>query len=353
MTSRFSHQALTGALSAALLAGCSAGSQFAPPTGSAGTQSAGFQQAASQPIASMDAPKSGRGRGRSVSPAWVMWTGCTINPATGQLEYYFINNSGHWLWLPTRANGKGGGSTLGGSSTNASDFEMAATGGTISLYSGKTLVTTLTGLSATASGVATDSRGNTFAAVNVTGAATVTEFAAGANTPTATYADKHLLSVQSLGIDKANRVFIEGTSVYGGIEVDELIGSGSFERLPVPASPTFGATAGGLAVQTSGKTTYLWINDLGNASEAANITRFEFTGTSLVKQRSFDYSGINGAIAVDPTGKDTSHVYAMNNVPTGSQYAVSGIEYAYPSGQIASQSSAQTESQESLAIFVK
>jgi hypothetical protein len=352
MTNRFSHQALTGALSAALLAGCSAGSQFAPPPGSAGSQPAAFQQAAVAAAAPMHAPKSGRSAG--VSPAWVMYTGCVM--INGHCVYYYINIWGVWEWIPTSIKRNSGGSTLGGSLAKAGEFDMATTGGTISIYSGKTLVTTLEGLKAAASGVATDSRGNTFAAVNVAGAATLDEFAAGSDTPTATYSDQNLKSVESLGIDKANNVYVEGQSQNGTIEVDEMIGSGGFESLA--QSGTLGSTSGGLAVQTSGKTTYLWINDLGNASDPTNIARYELTGKSLVKQSSFDYAGVNGAIAVDPTGKDTSHVYAVNNVAVTNgqaapEYSVSGIEYAYPSGQIVSQSPAQTANQESLGIWVK
>jgi hypothetical protein len=343
MTTRFSHHALTGALCAALLAGCSAGSQFAPPTGSAGSQPAAFQ-----PVAPMHAPKSGRGDG--VSPAWLMWTGAVL--INGKLHYYWINpRTYQWTWLPTTTKGSGG-STLGGSLAHANELNMATTGSAVVVYSGQKLVNTLTGVNGAATGVETDSRGNTFVAANTTGAAAVEEFAAGGNTLTATYVDHYLQSVASLGIDKANHVYVEGTSVTGGIEVDEMFGS-SFKALAVPGSPTMGATPGGLAVQSSGKTTYLWINDLGNASDPANITRYAFTGKSLVKQSSFQYAGINGAIAVDPKGKDTSHVYAVNNVAAGSQYSVSGIEYTYPSGQIASQSSAQTASQESVGISVK
>jgi hypothetical protein len=341
MATRISHHALTGALCAALLAGCSAGSQFAPPTGSAGSQ-----PAASQPVAPMHAPKSGGDLG--VSPGWVDVTGSVI--VNGKLRYYYINNHNVWIWDTFSAKSTGG-TTLGNSLAKASELNMATTGSAVVVYSGKKLVNTLTGLSAVATGVETDSRGNTFAAVNVSGAAAVEEFAVGSHTPTATYSDPNLASVASLGIDKANHVYVEGQSQSGAIEVDEMIGSGSFESLAQPGA--LGATSGGLAVQTSGNTTYLWINDLGNASDPANITRYAFTGKSLVKQGSFAYTGINGAIAVDPKGKDTSHVYAVNNVAAGSQYSVSGIEYAYPSGQIASQSSAQAASQESVGIWFK
>ncbi|HEY2475612.1 MAG TPA: hypothetical protein VGI19_12550 [Candidatus Cybelea sp.] len=333
--SRFTGQLLAGAVSAALLAGCNGGSQFAPPTGSAASAPATLGEAGAKHA--------------GVSPGWVMYTGCALH--NGQLQWYWINPRNYvWYWLKTSHITKGD-STLGGSATQATALAVATTDDTVVIYSGKKPVTTLTGLNGAASGVGMDSRGDTFAAVNVGSEATIDEFAQGATTPTATYADPNLTSVASLGIDRMNRVYVEGQSQTGTIEVDEMAGSGSFE--PLAQAGALGATAGGLAVQSSGKTTYLYVNDLGNASEPANIARYEFTGKSLIKQGSFEYSGTNGAIAADPSGKDTKHVYAINNVPAGSQYSVSGIEYAFPSGQIVVQSSAYAASEESHGIWVK
>jgi hypothetical protein len=333
MINRFSYNALTGALFAAILAGCSAGSQFAPPAGSAGSMAAEAS------------------RGGIVSPAWVDWTGIAYNSATGTWQYYYINIWNQWKWIPAMKTKSGGGSTVGGSLANLAEVDVATTQGVIDIYSGKKIVNTLQGLSGVASAVETDSRGNTFAAANVSSGSVVEEYAAGSDEPTATYADENLQSVTGLGIDKANNVYVEGQSQDGSIEVDEMVGSGSFESLAKPGA--LGATAGGLAVQSSGKTTYVWIDDLGDGSDPANITRYEFAGESLVKQDSFEYSGIDRGIAVDPTGKNTSDVYAMNNVPTGSQYSVSGIEYEYPSGKIVAQSTANTASQESVGIWRK
>lgn len=338
---RLSNTALAGAVCAAILAGCSAGSQFTPPSGPTGSSATAFQQAAPMHVAD-------RGHGRSVSPDWLDWTGCII--INGKCHYYYINIWNQWIWLTTTVKKSSGGSTLGGSLAKANEFDMATTTGTIAVYTGKTLLTTLTGLKASASGVATDTHGNTFAAVNTTGGVTIEEFASGSKTPTAAYADANLSSVASIGIDQADRLYVEGQSQKGNIEVDELAGSGSFVAVAQPG--TIGATAGGLAVQTSNKVTYLWINDLGNASDPANIARYQFDGKSLTKLSSFEYAGTNGAIAVDPTGKDPSHVYAVNNVATGSEYSVSGIEYDY-SGNIVSQSSAQSASQQSIGIWAK
>lgn len=330
MTTRLSHNALAGALCAALLAGCSAGSQFAPPTGSAGPQSA--------------PTTAGR---HGISPDSFLITYYII--VNGHVYWWYLNT--HGVWGHGEIGGAFQGSNLGGSETQTKALDVAMTNSAIGLYSNKKLVGTLTGLSGAAAGVGTDSHGNTFAAVNGTGGVAVEEFAKGATTPTGAYSDPNLTSVDSLAIDKANHVYVEGQSQAGTIEVDEMAGSGSFESL-ASGSGSLGATAGGLAVQTSGKSTYVWINDRGNASEAATISRYKFTGTSLVKLSSFQYSGINGAIAVDPTGKDTNDVYAVNNVPTGSQYSVSGIEYD-ANGQIASQTPAETTSAESLGIWIK
>jgi hypothetical protein len=339
-----SNRVLTGAVCAALLAGCSAGSQFSPPTGSAGSQAAGFQQADAQPAATVHVAKSGHEAG--VSPDWVDWTGAVL--IGGKLHYYYINIWNQFMWITSTVKSSGGGS-LGGSLAKGSDVEMATTEGTIGVYSDAKLVTTLEGLNGAASAVETDTLGNTFAAVNVSGAPEIQEFAAGSGLQM-TYNDPNLASIAGLGIDKTDHIYVEGQSASGTIEVDELSEHGAVQVL---AQSGIGATAGGLAVQTLGKITYLWINDLGNASEPANITRYQFTGKSLVKQGSFEYTGVDGAIAVDPTGKDTSHVYAVNNVPAGSEYSVTGIKYAYPSGQIVSQSKAQTASQASLGIMVK
>jgi hypothetical protein len=65
---------------------------------------------------------------------------------------------------------------------------------------------------------------------------------------------------------------------------------------------------------------------------------------------SFHYAGINGAIWADPAGKDTIHVFAANNVPYGSQFISSGIEYAMPSGSIVSQSPTSIGPDESVGI---
>ena len=341
---RPSNNVITGALCAAILAGCSAGSQFAPPVGSAAHLPDGSQPTAALALAPIHASKNG---GR-VSPDWVMWTGATV--VNGKLTWYFINRYGDWIWLNT-SKVHNNGSTLGGSATASQQFDLATTTGTIQIYRKNKVEATLTGLGAVASGVATDSGGNTFTAVNLGSEATVEEFASGATSPTATYVDPNLASLSSLAVDKAGRVYVEGQSIKGGIEVDEMVGSGSFHSLAAPGA--LGTTAGGLRMQGHGKIDYAWINDLGSASAPANIARYEFNGKSLLKQASFEYSGSNGAIAVDPSGKNTTDVYAVNNVAQGSQYSVSVVEYAFPSGKVVSQSPAQNASQPSIGVWVR
>jgi len=344
MFDHLTKNALNAAMCAALLAGCSAGSQFAPPAGSAGSQSAGLQQTALQSVAPIHGPQTGS----RVSPDLLMMTYWYL--VNGKVYWWFYNN--HGVWVHGVISGTAPDTGVGGSATQAKALNVATADSTIGVYSGKKLVTTLTGLSGVAAGVGTDSRGNTFAAVNAGSAVAVEEFAKGATTPSATYSDPNLTSVYSLAVDRRDHVYVEGQSQAGTIEVDEMIGSGSFESLAPSGSGSLGATPGGLAVQTSGKATYVWINDRGNASEPANISHYEFTGKSLVKLGSFEYSGVNGAIAADPTGKDTKDVYAVNNVPSGSQYSVSGIEYD-SSGQIVSQTPAQPSNEQSMGIWMK
>lgn len=332
---------LSAGVAAVIFAGCSAGSQFTPSSGSAESQPA----VAFQPAAPVHAVKSGRDA--HIMPDLFMYDGMITIGNKVFWWYWNIWGQLKWGWISGIAQA----SNLGGSSSNTKQLDAATTDDTIDILSGQKLVTTLTGLNGAASGVGTDSRGNTFAAVNLGSQTVVEEFAKGATTPTATYPDSNLSSAVSLGIDKANRVYVEGQSQGGAIEVDELVGSGTFMSLAQPGG--LGVTAGGLAVQTSGKTTYVYINDLGNASDPANITRYEMTGKSLISQGSFQYAGINGAIAVDPSGKDTTHVYAANNVPAGSAYSVSEIEYEFPSGAVVRQTPAQSAGEESTGIWVK
>jgi hypothetical protein len=333
-TLRTSTTLAAAVFAAQLIAGCGAGSQFAPTAGFAGSQTTGLPQA------------SQISRNRIISPDWEMWTG-VVNG-----HYYYVNTHGQWIWLKTGYDqGKGNSATVGGSLASASEIDVAMTTGDINIVTNGKLTATLGGSIGIASAVETDPYGNTFATVNASGEAILEEYAAGSDVPTATYQDANLQSIAGVAIDKTGHVYVQGQSQYGNIEVDEMVGSGSFEPLAAPGA--LGATAGGLAVQTSAKATYVWINDLGNASAPANIARYALTGSSLVKDGSFEYSGINGGIAVDPTGKNTTDVYAVNNVSAGSQYSVTGIEYAFPSGKTVVQSSATTEGQESIGIWRK
>jgi hypothetical protein len=335
MTTRFSHQVLAGALCAAILAGCSAGSQFSPP--SAGAQQAGFQQAATMHVADAGR-KLGVSPGEELPPNMFVGDRCYfVSPTTGIWTLMHCW-TGRWQPLATA-----------GQLLNAKAIsEAELSNGTISVYTGNTLTNTLTGLSSGSTGLAMDTKGDTFA--TTAGSPTIDVFAAGSSTPTGSFTDANISSASYLAIDKANHLYVEGPSVNGGIEVDEMFGN-SFKPLAHPG--TLGATPGGLAVQTSGKGTYVWINDQGNATDSANIARYALKGATLAKQGSFDYSGINGAIAVDPKGKDTTDVYAVNNVAAGSGYSVTGVDYTFPTGAIRGESSTQTTSQIATAIWAK
>jgi hypothetical protein len=339
MITRFSHHALAGALCAAILAGCSAGSQFSPP--STGAQQASFQQAATMHVA--DA-----GRSLGVSPGYELPPNMIVVYPREICYYYVSRTTGHWT-LMYCISMRSYSTAMTGQLLNAKAIsEAELSNGTINVYTGNTLTNTLTGLSSGSTGLAMDTKGDTFA--TTAGSPTIDVFAAGSSTPTGSFTDANISSASYLAIDKANHLYVEGPSVNGGIEVDEMFGN-SFKPLAHPG--TLGATPGGLAVQTSGKGTYVWINDQGNASDPANIARYALKGATLAKQGSFDYSGINGAIAVDPTGKDTTDVYAVNNVAAGSGYSATGIDYAFPTGAIKSQSAAQTASQIGTGIWAK
>lgn len=77
------------------------------------------------------------------------------------------------------------------------------------------------------------------------------------------------------------------------------------------------------------------------------------TRTNAFTPRPRRRDGVNGAIAVDPSGKDTSNVYAVNNVPSGSEYSVSGVTYSYPSGKVVGSTGSQMSGQESAGIAMR
>jgi streptogramin lyase len=197
-----------------------------------------------------------------------------------------------------------------------------------------TQVSKITGLSGNPLGMATDSHGNLWVTNSPNN--TISEFAKGATTPIAYYTDSNLTSVSYLAIDKHNNVYVEGIgsneSEYG-IEVDELdTATGTFNAL---SQPVLGSVPGGLAVQQYGNATYIWVND-----QAGRISRYLLQGSFLNLDGSFTYSGIDGAIAVDPS--DIKHVYAANNVPSGSQFVTSIVEYSISTGKVVTSSPSST-----------
>jgi sugar lactone lactonase YvrE len=206
-------------------------------------------------------------------------------------------------------------------------------------------VATLTGLSGNPVGMATDSHGDLWVTNSPT--TTISEFAKGATTPTVSYTDSNLNSVNYLAIDENNNVYVEGYSG-SAMEIDELTASGIFTAIAKPGQ--VGTTPGGLAVQQHGKTTYMWVNDQGSGSGTGRISRYLLTPGSLKSTGGFTYSGIDGAIAVDPSFTDV--VFAANNVPDGSQFDASIVEYDLKTGKVVFSNAMGTLPNEDVALTI-
>jgi len=207
---------------------------------------------------------------------------------------------------------------------------------------------TLTGLTGNPTGIASDFKGNLW--VTDSPSATISEFYPGAKSPSQSYSDSNLASLSYVAVDRRNHIYVEGQSrESGGIEIDKLQAGGTFTS--IPASATLGYTAGGLAViVNNGKTGYLFVNDEGTANGPPTITRWLLKGGKLVEDGSFKYSGFDTALSVDPSGKDTMHVWAANNARSSSEFTTSGVEYAFPSGGVVLSTPATTSSFESFGI---
>lgn len=203
-------------------------------------------------------------------------------------------------------------------------------GNTIVVFNHARKVALLKGLTGEPIGLAVDYRGNVWAGDSPSD--TISEFAKGATKPTATYTDSNLTSVNYLAVDASGDVYVEGQAAYS-IEVDVLpVGGATFT--PISQRGKVGLTPGGLAVQSTGKTTYVWINDQGTPSSPAAISRYVLKGSALYLEGSFTYSGTNGAIWADPAGKNINRIWAVNNVPYGSGFNSSAVEYAMPGGKV-------------------
>ena len=220
-------------------------------------------------------------------------------------------------------------------------------------------VGTLTGLTGSPTAIATDSEGNVWATNSPS--TTISEFYAGITTPSATYTDSNLTSLSYVAVDKSNNVYVEGQAASsGGIEVDELpYGGKTFTAINAPGQ--LGYTAGGLAISCprkpcpiagNGNVEYLFVNDQGAPSSPATITKWERKRGKLGKAASFQYSGIDTAISVDPFTKDPNDVFAANNVPSGSAFVASGVEYAFPGGNVVSSSPTTSGTFEALDIAI-
>jgi hypothetical protein len=195
-----------------------------------------------------------------------------------------------------------------------------------------TQVSTLSGLSGSPLGMAADAHDNLWVTNSPT--TTISEFAKGATKPTASYTDPNLGSISYLAIDKNDNVYVEGSSG-SAMEIDELTASGTFTVIAKPGQ--VGSTPGGLAIAQHGKSTYLWVNDQGYGSGAGRISRYLLKGSSLKATGNFAYAGIDGAIAADPSG-NIERIFGVNNVPSGSQFDASIVEYDLRTGEaVASQ----------------
>jgi hypothetical protein len=210
-----------------------------------------------------------------------------------------------------------------------------------------TQTATMTGLSGIPLGMATDSLSDLWVTNSPT--TTISEFAKGTTTPKVSYSDANLNSINYLAIDEDNNVYVEGYSG-SAMEIDELTSSGTFTVIAKPGQ--VGATPGGLAVQQHGATTYMWINDQGSGSGSGRISRYLLKGGLLKSTGGFSYSGFDGAIAVDPSGKNTNYVYATNNVVSGSQFDTITVEYAFPSGKVLYSWGSYTSPYEDVSVAV-
>jgi hypothetical protein len=212
------------------------------------------------------------------------------------------------------------------------------------VYNGKgKAVRTLGGLTGVATGIARESNGIIWATNSPSN--TVSEFPRGATAPSETLSDANLSTLSYVAVDSADDVYVEGRGAKG-IEIDELVkGKGAF--VPISKPGQLGVTAGGLAIQ---KTLYVWVNDQGNASSPANISEWILKKGTLTQVGDFQYSGVNTSIWADPAGNDTMHVFAANNLASGSSFVSAGIEYAMPNGVITSASPSTTSSSGAFGI---
>jgi hypothetical protein len=173
-------------------------------------------------------------------------------------------------------------------------------------------VATLTGLTGVPIGIMLDSKGDVWATNSPSN--TISEFAKGSTTPTATYTDDNMSSISYIASDKANDVYVSGQGKSGNLEVDELQGS----RF-APIKTITGSVGGGIAV-ASGKT--IWVCDEGTGTKG---TISSYTIPGFKRREQFAYSGSDTGIAVTTSDKQ---VWAVNNVASGSQFHVRIVIYS-------------------------
>jgi hypothetical protein len=173
-------------------------------------------------------------------------------------------------------------------------------------------VATLTGLTGVPIGIMLDSKGDVWSTNSPSN--TISEYAKGSTTPTATYTDDNMSSISYVASDKANDVYVSGQGKSGNLEVDEFQGS-SF----APIKTITGSVGGGIAV-ASGKT--LWVCDEGTGTKG---TISSYTIPGFKRREQFAHSGSDTGLAVTASGKQ---LWAINNVPAGSQFHVSVVIYS-------------------------
>jgi hypothetical protein len=194
-------------------------------------------------------------------------------------------------------------------------------------------VGTLTGLTGDPVGIATDAKGTVWASNYPEN--TLTEYAPGAKTPTATYTDANLSRLAYVTLDKNDNVYVSGQSAGSGnlLEVDELsAGSQQFSRIQTIT----GTTGGGIEIAHTATDSFLWVCDEGNGS---NGTISAYTIPGYKQSNQFAYSGDDTGIAVASSGKE---VYAVSVGVNGSEFSASIVVYNAKTGKVIRSSPSMT-----------
>jgi hypothetical protein len=322
-SSRLSQSTLAAGIAALILVGCSAnGSQFNP----AATPATTLQQATRmQPDQEIGG-----------SPVYTAAGNCIVeyvyNVHTHQYDEYV---------LPKGCHNADGGPFLGiAYQPIAHQWFMGASAASANFIAvenskGKQ-VGTLTGLTGSPVGIATDSKGDVWATNFPSN--TISEYNPGATEPSASYTDGNLASLRYIAVDQNDRVYVSGqSSGSGSLEVDELQG---FAFTPI--NTITGAVGAGIAVSPTTQT--LWVCDEGDGTSG---TISAYTMPGFKRRVQFAYSGDDTGIAVNKSGKQ---LYAINNVADGSQFNVSVVVYDGKTGKVLGSTPSFTASAKAVGI---